>query len=64
MLLTATSWIHFDDRLLMTADGRGHEALLRHSARGGFFCPWECMGSVGSHSVRHDRFDGQVDRPE
>jgi hypothetical protein len=26
-----------DVRLLMTADGRGHEALLRHAARGGFF---------------------------
>jgi hypothetical protein len=28
---------HLDIRLLMTADGRGHEALLRHAAQRGFF---------------------------
>jgi hypothetical protein len=37
ILLPAKSRIHFDSRLLMTADGRGHEALLRHSARRGLF---------------------------
>ncbi len=29
--------VPLDVRLLITADGRGHEALLRHSARGGSF---------------------------
>jgi hypothetical protein len=45
------SWIHIGVHLLITADGRGPEALLHHSARAGFFF---APGAVVSTVVDRD----------
>src|SRR5262249_14196793 len=64
---SAKSRVHFDVRRLMSADGRGHEALLCHPAWGGFFfCPWcrrlDCGRSRKPGNVRRSALGTRTPR--